>query len=121
MDDEKFYQVVADELREGRINDALWTKAIAKSMGDEHKTKAVYIQLRVDQLIEEERRTQAQEKLQEQVEAESDAGSGSGTGKDGVRELGTLVIQGVIFVVGLFLIYKFLWPFVRELRRQYFD
>jgi len=51
MDDEKYYEIVAQEIRENTIKDALWTKAIAKSMGDENKTKAVYIQLRVEQLI----------------------------------------------------------------------
>ena len=40
MDDEKYYQAVADELREGRINDGLWTKALARCQGDENKTKA---------------------------------------------------------------------------------
>lgn len=55
MDDEKYYQAVADELREGRINDGLWTKALARCMGDENKTKATYIQWRVEQLMQAER------------------------------------------------------------------
>ncbi len=53
MEDEAYYQIVSDELRDNQINQALWTKAIAKSMGDEPKTKAVYIQLRVQQLMQE--------------------------------------------------------------------
>lgn len=51
MDDEKYYQAVADELREGRINDGLWTKALARCQGDENKTKATYIQWRVEQIM----------------------------------------------------------------------
>lgn len=53
MNDEVFYQQVAEELREQRINEALWTKATAKAMGDENKVRAVYIQLRVQQLTHE--------------------------------------------------------------------
>jgi len=56
MDDEKYYQAVADELREGRINDGLWTKALARCQGDENKTKATYIQWRVEQLIQVEKK-----------------------------------------------------------------
>lgn len=121
MDDEKFYQAVADELRSNRINDALWTKAIAKSMGDENKTKAVYIQLRVDQLMEEERRTQAKEKLQEEVGAESEAGTGRGEAEDSAKDLGLLVLKGVAFVIGLYLIYRYLFPLGRLLRSRFFD
>ncbi len=53
MNDEEFYKTVAEELREKRINEALWTKATAKAMGDENKVRAVYIQLRVQQLMQE--------------------------------------------------------------------
>ena len=56
MDDEKYYQAVADELREGRINDGLWTKALARCQGDENKTKATYIQWRVEQLMQAEKK-----------------------------------------------------------------
>lgn len=121
MDDEHYYQTVADELREGRINDALWTKAIAKSMGDDNKTKAVYIQLRVDHLIEEERRSQAKERLQEQVTAESDGVSEAGETKDALKEFGWNVLKGILFVVGVYLIYKYLFPLGRELRGRLFD
>ena len=121
MDDEKFYQTVADELRESRINDALWTKAIAKSMGDEHKTKAVYIQLRVDQLMEEERRAQAQERTR----AEMHGGPGEDTDDESAvetgKELGWLVLKGAGFVVGLYLIYRYLWPLGQELRRRFIE
>ena len=57
MDDEKYYQAVADELREGRINDGLWTKALARCQGDENKTKATYIQWRVEQIMLAEKKT----------------------------------------------------------------
>ncbi|MCD6049381.1 MAG: hypothetical protein K0Q55_784 [Verrucomicrobia bacterium] len=56
MDDEKYYQAVADELREGRINDGLWTKALARCQGDENKTKATYIQWRVEQIMQAEKK-----------------------------------------------------------------
>jgi hypothetical protein len=61
MDDDQFYQAVAEELRENRINDALWTKAIARSGGDPNKTKALYIQMRVSQLTQEDHRQRVYE------------------------------------------------------------
>ncbi len=61
MDDDQFYQTVAEELRENRINDALWTKAIARSGGDPNKTKALYIQMRVSQLTQEDHRQRVYE------------------------------------------------------------
>lgn len=121
MDDEHFYQTVADELREGRINDALWTKAIAKSMGDDNKTKAVYIQLRVDQLMEEERRSQVKERLGEQVQAESDGERREGEAGDALMQFGWTVLKGVLFVVGLYLIWKYLIPLGRDLRGRFFN
>ena len=59
MDDDKYYEQVAEELRENRIQDGLWTKCIAKSQGDDNKTKALYIQMRVEQLMREEARQRA--------------------------------------------------------------
>lgn len=59
--DDQFYQAVADELRENRINDAMWTKAIARSGGDPNKTKALYIQMRVSQLTQEDHRQRVYE------------------------------------------------------------
>ncbi len=49
-DDDRFFAVVAKELSVGRKEVALWTKAFAFSDGDENKTKALYIRLRVEQL-----------------------------------------------------------------------
>ncbi|MSR43562.1 MAG: hypothetical protein EXS29_00835 [Pedosphaera sp.] len=61
MDDDQFYQTVAEELRENRINEALWTKSIARSGGDPNKTKALYIQMRVSQLTQEDHRQRVYE------------------------------------------------------------
>lgn len=42
--------MVADELETNQIDKATWTRALAEANGDERKTKAKYIKLRVDQL-----------------------------------------------------------------------
>ncbi len=54
MDDERFYRRVNDELNDGSANEALWTKAFAQAMGDEKKAQALYIRMRVQQLMQEE-------------------------------------------------------------------
>ncbi len=56
-DDDRFFAVVAKELSVGRKDVALWTKAFAFADGDENKTKALYIRLRVEQLCQFAKRT----------------------------------------------------------------
>lgn len=49
-DDDRFFTQVAKELVNKQIDDGLWAKAFALQDGDEKKTKAQYIKLRVEQL-----------------------------------------------------------------------
>ena len=122
MDDEKYYETVARELRENRINDALWTKAIAKSGGAEDKTKATYIQLRVDQLIKEEQ----QQALSETAVAE-DSGWDDGEESedvfmdDSVKRAIFMVAKYAFFIVAIWAIWTFLFPWVRSLKADYFN
>jgi hypothetical protein len=121
MDDEKFYQTVAEELRDNRINDALWTKAIAKSQGDENKTKATYIQLRVEQLMQEEKRARL-ERRATGAAPEDDANPGeeseANLQEDKARRTAMLIGQAILFVIGLWLIWKYLFPWVRSMKGQ---
>ena len=48
--EERLYDIVAQELKIARINAGLWTKAFAEANGNEQLAKAKYIKLRVDQL-----------------------------------------------------------------------
>lgn len=52
MNDDHLYLKVTDEVTNGKIDPALWAKAIAKALGDEDKGKYEYINLRVEQLKE---------------------------------------------------------------------
>lgn len=54
-DEDQFFSSVAKELALGQPDEALWTKAFALEEGDENKTKARYIRLRVAQLAQESR------------------------------------------------------------------
>lgn len=119
MNDEKYYKVVADELRENRINDALWTKAIAKSQGDENKTKATYIQLRVEQLMLEEKRALLDQTAPDGGSTAADAGEEATPDDHGVKKLGLLAGQAAVFLVGVWLIWKYLFPWVRALKGQW--
>ena len=125
VDDEKYYETVAREIRENRINDALWTKAIAKSMGDENKTKAVYIQLRVDQLIKEEQEQQFNASRESQIAGASEEAweeieedFKSKRNKEALLQWGKLLGEIIIFVGGVYAIYKWLWPWLRSIRGQ---
>lgn len=48
--EDKLFGIVGKELSLGRIDQALWTKAFALENGDDRKTRAHYIRLRVEQL-----------------------------------------------------------------------
>ena len=51
--EEKLYEIAGAEIATKNVNLGAWTKAFSVALGDEAKTKAVYIQLRVDQLREQ--------------------------------------------------------------------
>tara|TARA_B100001093_G_scaffold348518_1_gene333120 strand:+ start:218 stop:628 length:411 start_codon:yes stop_codon:yes gene_type:complete len=48
---DSFYEKVAEDLANNIQDKGVWTKAFTKAGGDEQKTKALYIQLMVDELI----------------------------------------------------------------------
>jgi hypothetical protein len=50
--DEAFYAMAADEIASGQVNRGIMSKAYSDSEGDEKRTKALYIKLRVAQLGE---------------------------------------------------------------------
>ena len=51
--DEKFYEQVAKELLDGNMRQGLWLKAGSKAMGNPEVAKSLYIEWRVEQLVEE--------------------------------------------------------------------
>ena len=51
--EEKLYEIAGAELATKNINRGVWTKAFSTALGDEAKTKAIYIQIRVEQLREQ--------------------------------------------------------------------
>jgi hypothetical protein len=66
MSDEDLYLKVTDEVTNGKIDPALWAKAIAKALGDEDKGKYEYINLRVAQL--KDSKTQADSTVKSSVQ-----------------------------------------------------
>jgi ABC-type Na+ efflux pump permease subunit len=53
MDDERFYEAVAEEISNGIYKQGIRTKAFAEADGVESKAQALYIKYRVAQLIEQ--------------------------------------------------------------------
>ncbi|MFT4589121.1 MAG: hypothetical protein ACI9VS_002497 [Candidatus Binatia bacterium] len=123
--DEKYYEIVAKEIRQNRINDAVWTKAIAESGGDENKTKAVYIQLRVKQLMRDDVKTQYNgpaepEPGQAPTETWDDSeeyDSGDSPFVLQLKSWGGKVGQVAVFVIGIYAIWKWLWPWLRSVKQ----
>jgi hypothetical protein len=53
MSDETLYLQAAEEIKNGKMNPAIAAKAFAKGEGEENKTRAAYMELRVQQLKRE--------------------------------------------------------------------
>lgn len=55
MDDleEKLYEIAGGELVSKDVNRGIWSKAFSEALGDEAKTRALYIKLRVESLKRE--------------------------------------------------------------------
>lgn len=66
--DDWAFEKVVDEFETSTTDKVLWTRVFAESGGDENKTKALYIQRRVNVLVEAERKRLAEEHARE-VEA----------------------------------------------------
>jgi hypothetical protein len=73
LSEEKMYQMVNEEMEQGIIRDGLWTKAIAKSGGDDKRTKAHYITLRVQSIIDELEVASALSETAENIKMKTDA------------------------------------------------
>lgn len=54
-EDEKYYEAVVKELESGNPRPGLWAKAFAESSGNEVAARALYIKLRAQQLIDEDK------------------------------------------------------------------
>ena len=50
MGDEQYYLIVEEELKDGKIDEALWAKASALGKGDDLEARLQYIKLRVEAL-----------------------------------------------------------------------
>lgn len=51
--EEKFYEIAGEELFSKNVNKGCWARSFSLAVGDEAKTKAIYIELRVKQLFEQ--------------------------------------------------------------------
>ena len=51
--EEALYEQIAAELLAGQVKQGLWLKATVESGGNEHKTKSLYTQFRIAQILEE--------------------------------------------------------------------
>lgn len=69
-EEEKLYEIVADELANNEIRAGLMAKAIAESNGDVNATRSIYIKLRIQALLDEIKVQLYQEKEKERLEEE---------------------------------------------------
>lgn len=65
--EEKLYNIVGAELEQGIKRNGLWIKALANSKGDEVKAMSLYIEYRVQSIIDEEEIKRAAVKATEEA------------------------------------------------------
>lgn len=68
-DEHLMYEKIADDIDKNIINKGVWTKAFAKSEGDETKQKAIYIELMIEHYNNEKEAQQELEHIR-QIEEE---------------------------------------------------
>lgn len=51
--EERLYEQALNEAQSGRLRDGLWAKALANSLGDEIKARALYLKYRVQSMLDE--------------------------------------------------------------------
>ena len=73
-DDEKLYEIVAEEISREQRNEGLWLKAMAETEGDENKTKAKYVEFRI-QSLKDERELNSKKRVKTTVETTEDTKS----------------------------------------------
>lgn len=69
---QRYYDLVAAELKRRDLKDGLWARALAETGADDSKARARYIKLRAEELSheEEQRRRKQSEHIQRQSEAQ---------------------------------------------------
>jgi hypothetical protein len=72
MSDQRYYEIVAEELQRKFLRPGLWARAVAEAGGEGDAARALYIRLRVAELIQQEmlERTRAESEAQKQEEEE---------------------------------------------------
>lgn len=68
--EEALYEQIAAELLSGQVKQGLWLKATVESGGNEHKTKSLYTQFRIAQILEE---TAPDDEAEKQRHSETEA------------------------------------------------
>jgi cell division protein FtsX len=104
LDDEVFYEAVADELQSGNLRKGLWTKALTRALNDQTLARVYYIEVRVEQLKQQDaaRRQQAQQEQAVRRQREADARDVEYQ-RLGCRIIGWIVAAGIVLQLLVYL------------------
>jgi hypothetical protein len=98
-----FWEVVGNELKEGKRVDGLWTRAFAEAEGDTNKANAKYIKFRVEQLQLEESAARTERARSAEALSVSDSDSDLKRFWNSFNPIGKVGIVGIIILIGYFL------------------
>lgn len=70
MSDQRYYEIVAQELQRRFIRPGLWARAVAETGNEGATARALYIRFRVEELVQEEQAEEAQRRASEERQQE---------------------------------------------------
>lgn len=103
-----FYQIAADEVGKGTVDEGLLAKAAVKAEGDKKKAEALYIEWRVELLIEQAAKEVKAAKEQANAEAKAKKQNESNLR---IRQIHNLIVLILFFLMFAMLAYIVFGPF----------
>jgi len=110
--EEHFWQIVSDEMSEGKRIDSLWARAFSESEGDKDKTNARYLKLRFEQVKREfinTRNTSNKVKIDSPIQTK--LGNPIKVFWDGLNGIGKFCLVAIIVAISISLGFDFFDPF----------
>jgi hypothetical protein len=109
MDSERFYAMVADELRTAGPITGLWAKAFADSEGNESKAKALYLRYRAEQLATVESSAILARQEAREAEHVAELQREEAERRDRVKVEGFMPIHGVLIGLAILILILFVF------------
>ena len=119
MNDKEYYDVVAQEIQSRTLHPGLWARAVAETNDEGTKARALYIRLRVGELVEQEQAeraaalvaTQREQKAkaealarEKQAQREKEKLAAQKDREENLKSIGRATLTGLFIVFAIILV-----------------